>query len=263
MLTLYLDLNNADKAEETLKFAEKYFADAELSAWFTELAEEDRRLSDTDLSEEEVKLSTFVIPESDERDHEFEKTENPQSAMADGSGSKEDEGINTISAGSIISRDGVISVENEGFGRSTVSAGSIISVDGAISVERGDPDESTNSNEGAISAENEDFHRLNKGNRPFDDTGKYEDTPIGDYSSIGQPEEEKVHITDEATVEGFEPGFQSDGEVVTVGMGIIYGKQGQTEKAIEIFNKLAASDPENREKYLKYISMFTSQKTQE
>jgi len=79
--------------------------------------------------------------------------------------------------------------------------------------------------------------------------------PLGEYSP---GEETFVEERPEDLPFEEEPPVEPDTEIVTAGMAIIHARQGNTEKAIEIFRKLIEKEPEKRENYEKIIQLLNS-----
>ncbi|GAB1442811.1 hypothetical protein MASR2M39_16470 [Ignavibacteriales bacterium] len=105
-----------------------------------------------------------------------------------------------------------------------------------------EPDESTSVEEGA----------------PWNDIEpEEEDTIEGSYHNY---EPDSTHESIEQRVEEkeakpFDIAPNGD-EIITAGMAIIYARQGNTPKAIEIFSKLIEKEPEKKESYEKIISLL-------
>lgn len=86
-----------------------------------------------------------------------------------------------------------------------------------------------------------------------------EDTIANDYHKPENFVEETPSDETEAPLQKIE--HTNDGapeEIITAGMAIIYARQGNSEKAIEIFTRLIDKEPEKRESYEKIITLLKS-----
>lgn len=90
-----------------------------------------------------------------------------------------------------------------------------------------------------------------------------EDTIDGSYHNIEPDivEESSEQLNEEKKVKPVEIIPHGD-EIITAGMAIIYARQGNTPKAIEIFSKLIEKEPEKKESYEKIISLLRSKSQQ-
>lgn len=86
-----------------------------------------------------------------------------------------------------------------------------------------------------------------------------EDTIDGSYHNIEPTTDEQSleQLTDEKETKPLDITPHGD-EIITAGMAIIYARQGNTPKAIEIFSKLIEKEPEKKESYEKIISLLKS-----
>lgn len=86
-----------------------------------------------------------------------------------------------------------------------------------------------------------------------------EDTIDGSYHNIesANNDESPEQLPEEKQVKPLDIAPHGD-EIITAGMAIIYARQGNTPKAIEIFSKLIEKEPEKKESYEKIISLLRS-----
>ncbi|MBK6681844.1 MAG: tetratricopeptide repeat protein [Ignavibacteriales bacterium] len=90
-----------------------------------------------------------------------------------------------------------------------------------------------------------------------------EDTIDGSYHNIEHDNvaESTEQLPEEIKAKPVDIAPHGD-EIITAGMAIIYARQGNTPKAIEIFSKLIEKEPEKKESYEKIISLLRSKSQQ-